>query len=444
MRRMNSFGRQGLVAAMENEEVNTPEVAEVEGGAENLETDLLEVQEEAAEADAVEAQIEETVETAEALEGIAISLEACAANGGLTKDAAHVVGLALDHMYKSVGISSRAMPALESFGQTSSRVGATQLALEDLKEKIKQIWAAIKKAIIDAYNWVRERFLKVFGAAEKLQKRAKALAERATDTPDVKAAETTIESERLVHALHIDGDTKKVQAGLEVLKKLVAEELTTDTKAIEAAKDALENPEAVQGATLFAALTSFPKSAGQEAVAKPEDAGFGAQPANVTMTRSKELLGGKAIIVRTSTAKETTPAAVLEAAAKIRVSVGDYNPKAAKITKTKLDTLTSSAAGEIASIVADMAKDLAAYKLALNKIESAKKGLISAIDKAGNELSKDESEEKKALGTAAGKFASALPAILDSLPTGLSTLALTAGKSACDYVELSLKQYKAA
>ena len=91
MRRMNSFGRQGLVAAMENEELNTPEVAEAEGGAENLETDLLEVQEEAAEADAVEAQIEETVETAEALEGIAISLEACAANGGLTKDAAHVV-----------------------------------------------------------------------------------------------------------------------------------------------------------------------------------------------------------------------------------------------------------------------------------------------------------------------------------------------------------------
>lgn len=443
MRRMNSFGRQGLVTAMENEEVNTPEVAEVEGGAENLETDLLEVQEEAAEAEAHEAQVEETVETAEALEGIAISLEACAANGGLTKDAAHVVGLALDHMYKSVGIQKHAMPALESFGQTSSRVGATQLALEDLKEKIKEIWAAIKKAIINAYNWVRERFLKVFGAAAKLEKRAKALSERAENTPASKPTEPTIESERLVHALHIGGDTKKVKDGLETLKKLVTDELTTDTKAIEAAKDALVNPEDVQGATLFAALISFPKSVQQNVVSDASAAGFGAQPEGTTLTRSQELLGGKAIIVRTSTAKDAKADAALAAAAKIRASVGEYDPKAKKPSKTKLDTLGASLAGEIADIVVEIAKTVAAYKQALNKIESAKKGLISAIDKAGNDLSKDDSEDKKALGAAASKFAAALPTILDSLPTGLSTLALTAGKSACDYVELSLKQYKA-
>lgn len=437
MRRMNSFGRQGLVAAMENEELNTPEVAEVEGGAENLETDLLEVQEEAAAADADQAQVEETIETAEALESMAVSLEACAANGGLTKDAAHVVGLALDHMYKSVGIKRQPMPALESFGQTSSRVGATQLALEGLKEEIARIWKAIKDAIIKAYEWVKERFMKVFGAAEKLQKRAKALADRSAEVAGKPESEQ-VESERLVQALQISGKIPDLKKASEDLKKVAAAVLVDTSKEMDEAADALQGDTAADFADTVAA---YAKSVAPNPISNPDAEGFGAQPEKTALHRGSELLGGKAVFARIVDGK-LPDAEGFVAAARMKLYLGEFNPKAAKISLTKLPLTAGTVGEEVCKNVADLAEVVQKYRNAQSKSEAAVKKLVKAIDDASK---KDDGDEgKKKLGEAKRKFSGALTGILNTLPTQASAHALNTGKALCDLVELSIKQYKAA
>lgn len=456
MRRMSSIGRTGLVAAMENEEVNNPAVAEVEGGAENLETELLDVQEETVEAEQAEAEIEETVETAEALEAMAVSLEACAANGGLNKEAAHAVGIALDHMYRTVGITKTGMPALESFGKNSSRTGATQLVLESLSENIKRIWDAVVKAVADAIEWVRQRFEKVMGAATRLEKRAKALSARAEATPQIAAKEKAFDSERTVQALQINGSVSNVKAGLAAVQKLVEGVLTSDTSKYDTATEAMQNPQGVSVDSIKG-LASLPSSIQLRPVASPENEGFGAQPAGVFISRSDELLGGKAVIKCVGSvggvaleADAAAPASgatgivveALNASSKLRLSIGAFNAKAKATTKTSVATLSIGEAGDLADVVAAIAGDIAAYKQALGKIDSAKKKLLSAVKRAGDDLKKEEDAASKGTATALAKFASALPRILDGLPTGVSTYALNVGKAACDYAELSLNQYK--
>ena len=50
--------------------------------------------------------------------------------------------------------------------------GATQIALEGIKEKMKEIWQAIVNAFKKAAKWIRDHINKLFGAQEALQKTA--------------------------------------------------------------------------------------------------------------------------------------------------------------------------------------------------------------------------------------------------------------------------------
>ncbi len=168
MRRTHQSGRIGLVAALEQEEIAKVEAAIAEApigdNASSLETDLIEVSEIAAGADGDAVETEEAVDVVTALESIAEALGQSAKNGGMDRYAAEALGLAVDHMYKRVGLKRQAMPALESFGQTSSRMRATQIALEDIKEQVAKIWAAIVAAISKAIEVGHQR--------EVLRKRA--------------------------------------------------------------------------------------------------------------------------------------------------------------------------------------------------------------------------------------------------------------------------------
>lgn len=441
MRRMSNINRVGLVAAMENEELDTP-VATTEGdGAENLETELLEVQDEAGETDQVEEQVEAAAETAEALEAMAVSLEACAANGGLSKEAAHAVGIALDHMYASVGIQQKAMPALESFGQTSSRIGATQLALEGIKDNLKKIWDAIVKAVMDAIDWVRQRYEKILGAATRLEKRAEALAKRAEDTAGNPTSKE-IESKELFRKLHISGSLPDLSAALKSLKTVADSSLTSDAQLYTDMADAIGG-DAKEVSGLVEAVNALAGTSGN-AVSDPVAEGFGDQPEGVAIRRSNEMPGGSAIIVRAPAKVDSANGAeALEAAGKIKVSLGAFKPKAGEITKDKLPTLTAPKAADAAKGVGEIASVIMAYKQAVGKLDAAKKKVVEAVKKAAKENEGGEDEATKKLGKAQLSFAKTLPSLM-STDAAVSVYLLNTGKAVCDYVELSLKQYKAA
>lgn len=451
--RANKYVR-GLKAAIENEEAGnsvadaivdpaTPveDKLVVDDNAESLETDLIEVEQETAEVEADESEVEETVETVEALEAICVSLEAAAANGGLDRFSAQAINVAVGGMYKSVGIRSTGMPSMEAYSGASGRAGSTQLAIETIKEKIQSIWKAIMAAIKRAIEYVVGMFNKIFGAAEKLKARAVKLQETAKKV-DGKAKADTFENERLAKALSIDGKTDSVLAGakeLAVQTKTNMSDTTTRVQSVQAMlddiKSSLDKPEEYLTKAKIPAKGLF--NVGSKATSTD---GFTDAAAGLSLFVSKEMLGGKAIVVY-QPEEELTGEAALSALGDISAVVAAAKgSKTVAPTKFDVPTLTGPDAAEVAKQVESIADDLLAYK----------KGLVAATElkKAITSVANDASKKKDAEGDAAKgisamqKTITKLTKLVDQPNVSLSVYALNTGKSLLDAVELSIKQYK--
>lgn len=431
---MRRFGR-GLVASMEEEQqIAAPEENTLPEGAENLETELLEVQESAEEGTTEEADLAEAADTAEALESIVISLEACAANGGLSREAAQALGTAVDHMTSRVGISKKAIVSLESFGGTSSRVGATRVAMEEIKDQIKKIWEAIVNALKKAVAWVADHFNKVFGAAEKLQKRAEAIS-KAADGVTGKAENAKITNAGLVKALHVSGSTDNIVASIKKVAEVAKAELDTGAnetiKSAEAQVEAIEDP--------VAKADSFAVKAEKSNVGENE--GFSSAGEGMGWVRGEELPGGLALVTRAPQA-DAKGLDGIRAASRTRTAIQAFNPKAKDPSKEDLKTLAVADVMAVAESVKVIGAEVQAFRKTQKKLEEVLKKAVSAAEKAGKEAEKEEDKTKKeALKTVAG-LASSLPGNVVSKFTGVSQYGLKVGKAALDYCELSLKQYK--
>jgi hypothetical protein len=427
MRRISSLSSRGVVAAMEEEEL-AAEVAAAEApigdNAESVETELLEVNEEAAVADEADAQVEEAVETVEALEQMAIALESAAAAGGLDKNAALLVGIAADSMYKRVGFGAgrQGMPALEAFGGVSTRVGATQLALEDMKSKIADIWKAIIAHIEKAIAWVKERFLKIFGAAEKIKARAAALSKRAEGTKG-SAKESTVNNARVFKALEQGGDVRGVAA---------ATALKDATAAI--ATGAGKQVAIIERMAGMVAEGKLEKIDTDLTSVIPGLTKGGEAPEGLVGLKSAKALPGGAAILGQVPAAGTDENSTLKALAKAKFEMGSFGGEGAG--KEGLGVMSTSDAARVASIVGEIADQLLGLRAEVSKQEAANKKLIQAAKKAQSKTDAEAETVSLLRGATVGiKNYTVEPAV------GFSVYAVNTSKSLLDYVELSLKQY---
>lgn len=438
--------RRGGLMAMENENFEGGAGGGEELGAapESLETDLIDVNEEAEDAAADEAQTDDATEVAEALESLALSLEsAIKEKGGLDAAGAEIAGQYSDFLYARVGMDRKSIVALESFGGTATRQRSTKIAMEDIAEAAKAIWDKIVKAIKDAIAWVKERFVKVFGAAEKLQKRAKALEEKAGATSG-NAEEKNFESERLVKALHKSGAVSNVGADAQTLGKLAGNIFGTVTqwngKIGEDILEVLEAPDKV-GEFTFEAFNPTQLGGMQKAGADFGDAGNG-----MTFVVGEELPGGQAIVARIPASASVKGAEAVEALGRTSVSVSAKNPKAKAPSKTQVATLQPSECEKIAAAVGTLAEEIASYKRVIDKLTATKEKIVAAAGKAQKaaDNSSDEDDAGKAdrsNNKLLAKLGMAVPKLIDQPATGFAAYGLNTGKAMLDYVELSLKQY---
>jgi hypothetical protein len=440
------FSTRGLVASLENEEpivaVVAPEpevvvVVPVEDNGNSLETTLVEVAEDAADSELIEAQTDQAMAVAETLADVETALESCLAEGGLNKSAAHVVGMCLESLYASVGMSGvRAMPSLESFGGTGSRVQATKLALESVAEKAKEIWAKIVQAVEKSIAWLVEKYKQFFTAAGRLKSRGEALAKRATDTKDAEPKSKTIEDERLAQQLHISGNLDKAVASVGEIKGMLPTWLSTDAAHAEAIAEGLEKSDSSVIVTTFAKIPQGLTVADAAAIGaeKPAD--------SLGLYRSKELPGGRAILARLPMAGSGDKASLADGATKASMVIGPFNATFTNKNKT-LPTLSTADAGKIASDVAEIAKAVESFKSGLDKVTAAKKRIVAACKKLGSAVAEEKDEAKKKELETLKKFGAAVPRLIDSPPASINVFVLNVGKAFLDYVEASLKQYAA-
>lgn len=438
MRRAN--GGLGLVAAMESAKLEGKEEGKEELGqnAESLETDLAEVNDSAAEGEAAQAEIDEGQDAAEALESFRVALEGINGNGGLDQGGAMILSLATERIYNKLGLAGhQSVPALESFGGSSSRVQAGTIAMEDFKEQIQRVWKAIVEAIKKAIAWVKEHVNAVFGAAEKLVKRAAALEERARSANGTKKA-NDFENDRLAKALAIDGApaTNVVQHAKD-LKDVVSALVTKGAEiANKVGEDAVQAIESQDGAKVGAVLKLVQPIVG-EAVANPEAEGLASPGAGMKLTRSKELFGGMAVLSRTPAGED----AGLEAVKFVGYSVGKFSSKIKEPTNKKLVTLSTADAGSLAGVVKEIGEELVAYKKNADKLAATQDKLVKAAEKVANGAGNEEDAEKRKGLSALQGLANAANRIITVPGVQISKFALGTGKSLLDYVELSLKQY---
>lgn len=438
----------GLVAAMENDKPKTDgDDKEIGDNANSLETDAIEISDSAAEGEAHQAATDEAESTAEALENFAVAIRGAQANGGLNEHGAQILSIATEHMFTRMGIDSHAssMPALESYGTTSSRLQAGVIALEAINEQVKSIWKAIVAAIRKAYEWVKKYWLQVFGAAEKLQKRAKAL-EEASRSPGGTMKEKTFENDRLAKALAIDNSVPanilaEATALKEATSQIVTEGARISGEVGEAAVKMLDSGDGKAIGAIMELTKAFPG----EKVNDPQAEGLAAGADGIEVHRSKQLLGGKAIISRipTRTSMASTDEGQIKRIGETGYAVSKYSSKIKdEPTGKKFNTLLKADAGKLAHTVGEIAEEMLAYRKNTPKLEETQKKLADAAEKIADGSGAEEDETKRKNMQAMKSVATMANRIFTQPGAEFMKYAVNTSKALLDYVEESLKLYE--
>lgn len=115
--------------------------------------------------------VEELDETQVALEGYAEEVQWNYDNGGMSPSTARMLARGLEFHYNRLNITTQA-PSLESFASATGRREQTRVSLEDIKETAKNVWQALKNAILKAIKGMMDFFAKIIGGFEKMKERA--------------------------------------------------------------------------------------------------------------------------------------------------------------------------------------------------------------------------------------------------------------------------------
>lgn len=278
--------------------------------------------------------VDELSEAHENLEEVSEALEEAAANGGISQESARFAHLAIKAAcgrFYSPAIAS-ALPSVESFTGSSSRQRNTTIALESVGTMLRSFWDAIVRQIKKLWATVKNWYQKVLGAAAGIKKKADSLSEAASKLSGTPAEKTF--DIGVLRTLHISGKAPTPEQAMSVITgmaKIADDLLGSKTSGeyeniaenfedmVDAISDAPEAKFTAANQTLYglysdvdhgtakllAGLTTFSSHASRtiqavgvgNVVANTNDR-FGAA-AEVTISGTNELFGGRAIVIRT-------------------------------------------------------------------------------------------------------------------------------------------------
>ena len=329
------------------------------------EAELVEMQEIAQEMDDIEAARDEGMDTIETIGRVQEKLEESVdENGGIDPIAAEAIKICLEHMQcRMTGGTVMKTFALEGFKSKTTRIQATNMAMESFKETAKKVWDGIIATIQRAMKAVKDFFARFFDAAKKQAYRAEQLA---------KAAEAKKEAK-------VEGKVK-AQAILRL-----------NNKAIEGAdlKSALEsNHKVVQEQALYgidSSVTARFVKAAETVLKKAVEGGDDAEFKELE-TALTELCGGlKAksegkYVSDTLIGDMVINAELVLEKAKLTVSLGDAESKK-DMEAAEIDAAEPAKVAEIAKVVKAQMEDIVKAQDEIKTIEKAHGGFLSAFKK---------------------------------------------------------------
>jgi len=427
--------RQKAIAALEEAEVAaglTPEAVEpaevVPATAPEVEADAGELVENVAEVEELVAATEETENDVETLgEYQEIMQESVDAGTGLEPVAANIADVAIESISARLGFTSaqRTMPAMESFGQTGTRLSSTKVALEALNDKIKRGLDAVLNFLKMVWDKISGFIAGLLKSRATLQKHIESLLARATEAKgkDVKPKEAKLKG-GYAAAVSVDGKADKGTA-LEVL---------ADSRNL---LGLIGKISPVLNGTMGSSsdsLNAFVKKVADAAHSGVSSAFSGSK---VAVEKGAEgvdyyghLVNTKAIGVKTGEKDGVTELVV------------DVN--ATGKTAAEADALDAAGAEEVLKKALDLVKSLVQADKAEKDLKSAAKhamdsvaGLAKAMDKMATEDGKvgpEVSASIKAMREVSGT--------ISKLSLQLPTLVFQGAKAAADYASASLGNLK--
>lgn len=440
-----------LTVGLENEEVvtdveATPADAE---GADNLETHLLEVADSTAEGEAREQAIDEAEDTVEELEADLADAEVAQESGGLSKDAAAILQRNVANKLNRIGLAAPHAVAVESFGSASSRASSTRLAMEGIKDGIRRAWEAIIAAIKKSIQWVKDHFNKVFGSYEALVKRAKAVAQRAENTTG-SIEERAFENDGLYARLMTGAKTVAVSDLTGTFKTVTETVLGKMDDFVTKAESAVEKVSALDKETMavpadvttllndsLSLLGTAAKDVSDDEKKKyvPD-----AEKAHYTVQAVSNLPGNKHVVVVAGAANDAAARPAL-----FKVKLEAQLTKNADVSGKKLNTLSIDQITSVAEMIENLAGEFVQSRKEFDKIADAKAKLVKQAERV-SKLEYTSEDENAAAAKTSGKEVQktimSINRLLGDFPAQYAAYFVTTAKSALDYCELSLRNYK--
>ncbi len=196
------MARKGLFAALEDLDEGNEEVSIIDAGEdahdENVVRDTTdELEMSATQIADLTGTIDQSTNTVDSLMAIGDELDKSTIPGvGIDEVAIKPTVIAVEALYRKLALESYAIPALEAFSNTRTRLEATKTLRASLEEKTEEAKSGIKKALEKAWEMIKKFFAKIYEAiknifgpnAKKMLERAKKLKENEPKNKEFKDA----------------------------------------------------------------------------------------------------------------------------------------------------------------------------------------------------------------------------------------------------------------
>lgn len=163
------------------EHAEDQDVTLMEVPSESLEAEMVEVEGEDKDIEALTQDGEDLGADIDTVEDLTDNAEASLEEDGMDETAARATEIAAESLCSKWGVKTRRGVGIESFGNPDSRRQATQIAVEDLKEKAKDMWRQFVAWCKEMIAKARDMFAKLYNAGKALRKRADKLDKRLGD-----------------------------------------------------------------------------------------------------------------------------------------------------------------------------------------------------------------------------------------------------------------------
>jgi Holliday junction resolvase RusA-like endonuclease len=388
-----------------------------------FESASLEIAEAAHEMEMMDYQQEELEHAHASLESIAVSLEGLVANDerGLDRVAAE------GYRHAISAIVGDALPnpvsSLESFGGESECAEATQISLEGIKDTVKKIWEAIKRAVSNAIKATSDFLAKLFGGVAKMEKRVEDLKKQLKEAQDNK--HTVKEGEfKLPGAgrLELDGsiNERALEQGMSMVNDITLTTIDETQKAAE---------------SIYKEISDFYKKGG-----KPDDLDDVSKLAGGAISKIKtkavgSLLPGGKTFVTEGTKEDGAPG-------KATIKVSDH-PSAKNFDgSTKVDVPSLATIGKMLDSAEKAAKHLSKAKKDRDNLKKVRENVMDEAEK----WSKDAEKGKLSEMWTEGKVSVALRMAQSSLFSNIGQMdgyVFSYNRALVAAADAALKQYEA-